>query len=105
VGAGIVWSLGSALSAAAPRAIGPPPAGLDAERCEFSSESGSTTQHWIVRGRTSGGVVVLAHSVRSSRIGMVERARFLNAAGYAVLLFEYERRVLDFLAHALRSSS
>jgi fermentation-respiration switch protein FrsA (DUF1100 family) len=31
---------------------------------------------------------VLAHSVRSSRLEMVGRARFLHAAGYALLLFD-----------------
>jgi fermentation-respiration switch protein FrsA (DUF1100 family) len=88
VGAVAVWALGSALSAAAPREIGAPPAGLDAEPCEFQSGSGNSIYCWIARGRAGGGAVVLAHSVRSSRLEMVDRARFLNASGYSVLLFD-----------------
>jgi fermentation-respiration switch protein FrsA (DUF1100 family) len=34
--------------------------------------------------------VILAHSVRSTRLEMVERARFLHEAGYAVLLFDFQ---------------
>jgi fermentation-respiration switch protein FrsA (DUF1100 family) len=40
------------------------------------------------RGSPGRGVVVLAHSVRSNRLEMVERARFLYEAGYSVLAFD-----------------
>ena len=88
MGAAIVWEVGSTLSAAAPREIGAPPAGLDVQPCVFPSESGSRLQCWIAHGRPGGGAVVLAHSVRSNRLELVGRARFLHAAGYAVLLFD-----------------
>ena len=87
-GAAIAWVLGFALSAPAPRAICAPPLGLGAEPCEFASGSGSAIRCWIASGRPNGGAVVLAHSVRSNRLEMVGRARFLHAAGYAVLLFD-----------------
>ena len=38
-------------------------------------------------GRRSGGVV-LVHGVRETRRAMLDRARFLHRAGYAVLLFD-----------------
>ncbi len=83
-----VWILGSALSAPAMREIGAPPSSLDVVPCAFPSESGSTVRGWIARGRSGQGTVVLAHSVRSNRLEMVERAKFLHAAGYSVLLFD-----------------
>jgi alpha-beta hydrolase superfamily lysophospholipase len=83
-----VWMFGSALSAPAMREIGPPPPDLDAVACAFASASGGTIRGWIAPGRTGQGAVVLAHSIRSNRLEMVDRARFLRAAGYAVLLFD-----------------
>lgn len=86
--AGLPWAIGSALSAPAPRSVGPPPATLEATECAFPSASGSTLRGWVSRGVAGGGAVVLAHSVRSSRLEMVGRAEFLRAAGYSTILFD-----------------
>jgi uncharacterized protein len=87
-GVGAVWFVGSALSAPAMRSVGPPPPALHAQPCTFPSASGSTIHGWISPGLPGHGVVVLAHSVRSTRLEMVPRARFLHDAGYSVLLFD-----------------
>ena len=89
-GAGAVWSLGSALVAPVPRAIGPPPAELAAELVAFDSRSGSRLRGWLARGTPGRGVVVLAHAVRGSRLDMLPRALFLTRAGYSVLLFDQQ---------------
>ncbi len=87
-GALALWLLGSALSAPARRDLGPPPNSLSAESLTFPSASGSTLHAWLVRGVPGCGVVVLAHSVRSNRLELVERAAFLRRAGYSSLLFD-----------------
>ncbi|HEX5065240.1 MAG TPA: alpha/beta hydrolase [Myxococcota bacterium] len=84
------WWLGAALSAPAPRALGPPPAGLGdgVEAVVFPSDSGSAIHAWVVPGRAGCGAVVLAHSVRSNRLEHVGRAALLRRAGFASLLFD-----------------
>jgi uncharacterized protein len=89
-GAGIAaaWWLGSQLTAPARHAVGPPPPTLGADPISFPSASGSQVHGWIAAGDAGRGVVVLAHSVRSSRLEMADRAAFLRRAGYGVLLFD-----------------
>ncbi len=72
--------------------VRPPPQDLDAEPVAFRSSSGSDIHGWFVRGRPHAGAVVLLHGIGESRLTMVDRARFLCAAGYSVLL-------IDFRAH------
>ncbi len=72
--------------------VRPPPKDLDAEPVAFRSASGSDIHGWLVRGRPHAGAVVLLHGIGASRLEMVDRARFLSAAGYSVLL-------IDFRAH------
>lgn len=45
---------------------------------------------WLLPGRQGAGAVVLMHGVRGSRLNMLSRARFLSAAGYTVLLFDFQ---------------
>jgi len=83
------WVLGSRLSAAVPRPVGPPPAALSgATAVSFPSASGSVLRGWFAPGRAGSGSVVLAHAVRADRRSMVGRAAFLHASGYSVLLFD-----------------
>ncbi|HEY6255825.1 MAG TPA: alpha/beta hydrolase [Xanthobacteraceae bacterium] len=56
----------------------------------MSSPSGSTLHGWFIAGRPGGGAVVLMHGVRSNRLSMLARARLLNAAGFSVLLFDFQ---------------
>jgi fermentation-respiration switch protein FrsA (DUF1100 family) len=86
--AAALWWLGSRLSAPAPREIGAPPAALAAEPVDFASASGSRLRGWLARGQPGAGALVLAHSVRSSRLEMIGRAGFLHRAGYSLLLFD-----------------
>ena len=78
------------LTHASHHAVGAPPAAIGAEAATFASASGSTIHAWIARGRAHGGAVLLLHGVHASRLAMVDRARFLHAAGYTVLLPDFQ---------------
>ncbi|WP_268991828.1 alpha/beta hydrolase [Dyella choica] len=45
---------------------------------------------WFVPGVEHQGAVLLLHGVRANRLSMVDRARFLHTAGYAVLLIDFQ---------------
>jgi uncharacterized protein len=83
-----VIGVGLLLSSPATTAIGPPPPDLPAE--DVAIVSGAVLRGWFVAGRPGGGAVVLMHGVHANRLSMVERARLLHAAGFSVLLFDFQ---------------
>jgi uncharacterized protein len=85
-----VLGVGLWLSAPAQTIIGMPPADLAAEAVEFPSASGATIRGWFVAAKPGGGAVVLMHGLRGNRLAMVPRARLLYAAGFSVLLFDFQ---------------
>ena len=86
----VAWAAGTALSAPARRNAGPLPADLRGRAVEFGSASGATLRGWLLPGERGAGAVALMHGVRASRLDMLGRARFLSAAGYTVLLFDFQ---------------
>lgn len=89
-GLGFTLYIGHELAAPVPSAIGSPPSDLGAEAIEIPSRSGSRIQGWLCRIPSARGVVILMHGVRANRLSMVERARMFRAAGYSVLLFDFQ---------------
>src|SRR5262245_45617786 len=87
---GSVVVAGLFLSAPARAIVGDPPADLAAETVTISSPSGATLRGWFIGGRPGAGAVVLMHGVRGNRAAMVRRARLLQPAGFAVLLFDFQ---------------
>ena len=87
---GASWVAGGRLSASANWPVAPLPDDLHGKEVQFPSESGSTLHGWFVPGTKGAGAIVLMHGVRSDRTHMLERARFLNHAGYTVLLFDFQ---------------
>lgn len=85
-----LWVAGGSLSAPVNHPVGAPPPDLAVRPVEFASESGSVLRGWLLPGREGRGAVVLMHGVRADRTSMSGRARFLNAAGYTVLLFDFQ---------------
>ncbi len=85
-----VWLSGTVLTAPARRVIGVAPSDLNARAIEFQSGSGATLKGWFIEGKKDKGAVILMHGVRSSRLSMVDRARFLSRAGFSVLLFDFQ---------------
>jgi pimeloyl-ACP methyl ester carboxylesterase len=53
-----------------------------------SGNTDSRVHGWLVHGRRGDGVILLVHSLRSNRIEMLSRAKFLNEQGYGVLLID-----------------
>jgi fermentation-respiration switch protein FrsA (DUF1100 family) len=45
---------------------------------------------WLARAPRGGGMVLLVHSIRSNRVEMLSRARFLNKRGYGALLIDLQ---------------
>ena len=85
----IAWEIGGAFCEPANRPVGA--AGdLAIENISFESKSGTTIHGWLVTPATNHGVVILQHGVGGTRNDMVERAKFLSKAGYAVLLFDFQ---------------
>jgi uncharacterized protein len=86
----VVLVAGSTLSAGAPKQIGDVPPDLQGRIVEFQSDSGAKLRGWLLQGRKGAGAVVLMHGIRASRLDMLSRARFLSAAGYSILLFDFQ---------------
>ncbi|MBX7169872.1 MAG: lysophospholipase [Pyrinomonadaceae bacterium] len=87
---GLAWFAGNSLTAPAQTSIGNCPNDLFCENVEFSSDSGTQIKGWLVKGESGKGAIVLMHGVRSNRLSLVERIRFLRKAGYSVLAFDFQ---------------
>ena len=84
-----LWA-GGLLVAPAMSTVGQPPDDLGVEAVTFPSKFSSTIHGWFVRGHDGWPVIVLMHGVRANRLSMMSRARFLAAAGYSVLAFDFQ---------------
>lgn len=87
---GAFWFAGSALTSPVQFEIGNCPSELVCENIEFPSESGSTIKGWFVKGEKGKGGIVLMHGVRSNRLSLIDRIKFLNKNGYSVLAFDFQ---------------
>jgi fermentation-respiration switch protein FrsA (DUF1100 family) len=85
-----VWTAGSVLTAPVRQSIGEAPAELGAKKVQFESQSGATIHGWFIPGKKDAGALILMHGVRANRLSMLDRARFLSKAGFAVLLFDFQ---------------
>ena len=84
------------LSGAAPTAVSTLSTGFPAEPVQIpgirgnAADDDSPVHGWLARGTRGGGMVLLVHSIRSNRVEMLSRARFLNGHGYGVLLIDLQ---------------
>lgn len=83
------WIVGGLLCASANHTVALPK-DLAVEPVSFPSKSGATISGWLLAGETNRGVIVLQHGIRADKSTLVERAKFLSRAGYAVLLFDFQ---------------
>lgn len=86
---GGAWYFGGQLSAPARAAVGNCPLDLACENIEFPSASGATIKGWYLRGSAGRPTIVLMHGLRSNRLALVDRMRFLRSKGYTVLAFDF----------------
>ncbi|GLQ48500.1 esterase [Dyella lipolytica] len=85
-----IWFVGWLLIRPAERVIGAPPSDLAVESVVIPDATGMPIHGWFVAGVEHQGAVLLLHGVRADRRSMIDRARFLHAAGYAVLLIDFQ---------------
>lgn len=85
----ILWA-GHNLSRPAHAPTGLPPTELNATALEIKSAKGQTLSAWFIPGISGRGAVLLLHSIRANKRSMVERARFLKRAGFAMLVVDLQ---------------
>lgn len=85
-----IYLAGTYLIQARPSTIGLIPNDLkDTVEVSFDSKSGNRISGWFVKAHNPKGAILLLHGVKSNRIQMLNRARFLQKSGYSVLLFDF----------------
>ena len=87
LGLALVFGAGEELSRPVQRPIGQAPAELRAESVRLPLSPTESVSGWFARGEGRGAVLLL-HGIRADRTQMVDRARFLLAEGYSVLLID-----------------
>lgn len=89
-GATLSWMAGTRLVSSTPHAV-PLPGDFRAQAVSFPlSDDGNVKRSvhgWFVPGAGKGAILLL-HGIRADRRQMLDRARFLSASGYAVLLID-----------------
>lgn len=85
-----LFAIGPLLTAPVPTAVSTLSADFPVESVEIPVTKGSTVHGWLVYGKPGGGAVLLVHSMRSNRLEMLSRARFLKNQGYSVLFIDLQ---------------
>ena len=85
-GAAATWLAGSSLVAVRRQNVGPAP-WPQAQAVSLAAGAGMRVEGWYLVG-SGRGAVLLLHGIRADRRQMLDRARFLHAAGYSVLLID-----------------
>jgi uncharacterized protein len=85
-----LYSIGSMLIAPALHGVGKPPADLAVEVISIDRADAGDISGWFIAGDPNKAGILLLHGLRSDKAAMVERARFLSKAGYAVLLIDMQ---------------
>lgn len=84
------WAAGALLVSPVQSSVGAPPPDLPVQAVVFLTAGGEPIHGWFVTGTQGQGAVLLLHGVRADRRAMINRARFLHQAGYAVLLIDFQ---------------
>ena len=72
----------------AQHAIGHAPPELQAESLVLPTDTGGHVAGWFSAGTQGTGAVLLLHGVRGDRLAMLDRALFLQRAGFSILLID-----------------
>ncbi|WP_295628225.1 alpha/beta hydrolase [uncultured Nitrosomonas sp.] len=85
-----IFAIGTILTASAPTAVGVLTTDFPVESVQIPDIDGPTVHGWLVYGKSGNGVVLLVHSMRSNRLEMLSRARFLKDQGFTVLFIDLQ---------------
>ncbi len=88
-----------------PKTMAPTPAafGLRGESARFASADGTALRGWLIPAEGKGkakGLIICCHGVDSARLAMLQPARALHRAHYAVLIFDFRGRGASGGAHS-----
>ncbi len=82
--------IGEILTGPASTAVGILIPDFPVESVQIPAGNDHKVRGWLAKGIRGNGVVLLVHSIRSNRLEMLGRARFLNDRGYGVLLIDLQ---------------
>lgn len=85
-----IFAMGVFLTASAPTAVRVLSADFPVESIQIPTANKSIVHGWLAYGKPGGGVVLLVHSMRSNRLEMLSRARFLKDQGYSALFIDLQ---------------
>ena len=85
-----VVAVGEILTGPAATAVDSLSSDFPVEPVQIPVNTDTHVRGWLTRGVRDGGVVLLLHSMRSNRLEMLSRARFLHAQGYGVFLIDLQ---------------
>lgn len=86
----VIIGIGEVMTGSASTAVKSLSSDFPVESVQIPRDVDSSIHGWLARGIRGGGVVLLVHSIRSNRLEMLSRARFLNKRGYGVLLIDLQ---------------
>lgn len=89
-GLAALFAIGGALAEPRLQAVKGPPDDLPLKTLRIPRSDGGSIAAWFAAGNAHRGGVLLVHGMRSDRRQMLDRARFLFAAGYSVLLIDLQ---------------
>ncbi|MDO8436999.1 MAG: hypothetical protein Q7S69_02395 [Nitrosomonadaceae bacterium] len=86
----VIIGIGEVMTGPASAAVESLSSDFPVEPVQIPLNADSSVHGWLSRGAHDGGVVLLVHSIRSNRLEMLSRARFLNKQGYGVFLIDLQ---------------
>lgn len=82
--------VGELVTGAAPTATETLLIDLPVHSVSIPASNGTDVHGWLAYGNDGNGAILLVHSIRSNRVEMLSRARFLTKQGYHVLLIDLQ---------------
>ncbi len=86
----VIIGIGEVMTGPASTAVESLSSDFPVEPVQIPLNADSSVHGWLSHGAHGGGVVLLVHSIRSNRLEMLSRARFLNKQGYGVFLIDLQ---------------
>jgi alpha-beta hydrolase superfamily lysophospholipase len=89
-GSAALFAIGGTLAEPRLQSVQGPPKDLPLIALRIPRPDGGSIAAWFAPGEARRGGVLLLHGIRADRRQMLDRARFLFAAGYSVLLIDLQ---------------